>query len=82
MNPEDFSRFFDENFTDQSQDAPQSPLRVCFPVALIEQLRASLVATSRLFVAELKRLAIDSEAEESFDLFGFLGDEDGRLADE
>jgi hypothetical protein len=33
INPEDFSRFFDDHFADdQSQDAAESPLRAYFPV--------------------------------------------------
>jgi hypothetical protein len=44
-----------------------------------ERLRASSVAPSRLFVAELKRLETNPELQESFtlDLFRFLGDEHG-----
>jgi hypothetical protein len=79
LNPDDLDRFLDEIFADQSQDAAQSPLNAYFPVAVIERLRASPVAPSRLFVAELKRLETDPEAEQSFtlDLFRLLGDEDG-----
>jgi hypothetical protein len=75
MIPEDFSRFFD----DQGQNAAQSPLRAYFPVSVIERLRASSVAPSRLFGAELKRLETEPEAEPSFtlDLARLLGDAGG-----
>jgi hypothetical protein len=74
MIPKDFSRFFD----DQGQNAAQSPLRAYFPPAVIERLRVSSVAPSRLFGAEL-RLETDPEAEASFtlDLLRLLGDGDG-----
>ena len=78
MTPDDFDRLFDDAFDDRGDAAAQSPLRAYFPPAVIERLRASSVAPSRLFVAELKRLETEPELQKSFtlDLFRLLGDED------
>jgi hypothetical protein len=79
MTPEEFDRLFDGALTEWVSDAAQSLLAAYFPVAVIEQLRASSVPAPMLFFGYLKRLEGDLEAEESFaqDLFRLLGDEDG-----
>jgi hypothetical protein len=63
---EDFDRLFDGAFAEWSRDPAQSPLVTCFPVSVIERLRASSIARSRLFFAELKRLETDPKVEENF----------------
>jgi hypothetical protein len=73
MTPEGFSRFFDEDFADQSQDTGQSPLESLLPAL------GRRTASSRLDRSTAIHRGIEPELEESFtlDLFRLLGDEDG-----
>jgi hypothetical protein len=79
MNAEDFDRLFDGAFAEWVQDPAQSLLFPFFPPPVVERLRASSMAPSSLFFAELKRLEGDPKAEVLFSqgLFLLLDDEEG-----
>jgi hypothetical protein len=44
MNAVDFDHLFDGAFTEWSLDVAQSPTALCFPVAVVERLKASSIA--------------------------------------
>jgi hypothetical protein len=57
MNPEDFSRLLEGIFAHWNRGTAHAPLLTCLPEPVIEGLRAARADPSRLFFAELKRLA-------------------------